>query len=152
MTIRMNMKHTTGLMIIVLLLTLLVGSVWAQETDPAPARQRIQAAKIGLITNRLNLTPEQAQPFWAIYNEYNAKKVELNKHIRQLSNQSARTNMTDVDVVSNLREINTSRQKLADLDEEYQAKFLKVITARQVIELYNTERDFNQILINKLRE
>ncbi len=135
-----------------LLLTLLTGLAQAQDGEQGPARQRIEAAKIGLITNRLNLTPEQAQPFWAIYNEYNAKKVEFNKRMRQLNTQSIRGNLAESDVAANLRDINTARQKLADLDEEYQAKFLKVISARQVLELYNTEREFNRILINKLRE
>jgi Spy/CpxP family protein refolding chaperone len=143
---------TTGLATMLLLLTLLTGAAWAQDGEQTPARQRIEAAKIGLITNRLNLTPEQAQPFWAIYNEYNARKVELNKRMRQLGNQSVRGNLAEADVTANLREMNTTRQKLADLDEEYQNKFLKVISARQVIELYNTEREFNRILLNKLRE
>jgi Spy/CpxP family protein refolding chaperone len=143
-------KHPT--LIVSLLLLLLAGSIRAQDTDPTPARQRIESAKIALITNRINLSPDQAQAFWPIYNEYNAKKVELNKRIRQLNNQSVRGNLADADVMANLREMNTDRQKLADLDEEYQNRFLKVISARQAAELYNTERDFNRILIQKLRE
>ena len=46
-------------------------SCFAQE---APAQkkhngERAQAEKIGYITQRLQLTPEEAQVFWPVYNE-----------------------------------------------------------------------------------
>ena len=41
--------------------------------------QKIHSAKIGMITERLNLTPEQAPQFWAVFNEYENKKIDLKK-------------------------------------------------------------------------
>src|SRR5437879_9747223 len=57
----------------------------AQDTDDLPAdgnqkanaKEKIKAARIGLITQRLGLTPEQAQKFWPIYNEFSQKRTEL---------------------------------------------------------------------------
>ncbi len=34
---------------------------------------RVQAAKMAYITTQLNLTPEEAQRFWPVYNAYNAE-------------------------------------------------------------------------------
>lgn len=113
-------------------------------------RQKIESAKIGMITNRLNLTTDQAPQFWAVYNEYNAKKQELNRRIRQLGNEPSRSNLSNNQLVDGLREINATKQKLADLDEEYMSRFLKVISPGQLNELYKTERDFNKILLNRL--
>jgi len=39
-----------------------------------------------------------------------------------------------------------------DLDKEYQNRFLKVISANQVIELYKAERTFNDMLIQRLKQ
>jgi hypothetical protein len=39
---------------------------FGQDRD---ARQKIESARIALITERLGLTPEQAEKFWPIYNE-----------------------------------------------------------------------------------
>ena len=115
-------------------------------------RQKIEAAKIGMITNRLNLTTDQAPQFWAVYNEYNAKKQELNRRVRQLNNGTAKNNLNDEQVVNGLRELNDTKQKLADLDEEYTSRFLKVITPAQLAQLNKTEQEFNRMLINRLKQ
>lgn len=134
----------------------LVGLVFmtqiASAQNDGSGRQRIESAKIGLITNRLNLTTDQAPQFWAVYNEYNAKKQELNRRVRQLNNGPNRTNQNDEQVVNSLREVNATKQKLADLDEEYMSRFLKVITPAQLAELYKTEQVFNKMLLNRLNQ
>ncbi len=129
-------------------LVLLAGMASAQ----GDGRQKIEAAKIAMITNRLNLSPEQAQQFWPVYNEYNARKVDLNKHVRQLNNSPNRQSFTDSDVISDLKEINATKQKLADLDDEYLNKFLKVISPAQVAELYKTEQVFNKMLLQRMNQ
>ena len=42
----------------------------AQKNNRQNAESKLQAARIALISDRLGLTPEQAQQFWPIYNEY----------------------------------------------------------------------------------
>ena len=83
------MKHLV--LALLLLTTLSLGQVMAQSD-----MQKIESQKIGYITNRLNLTTEQAPQFWAIYNEYNGKKKDLNRRIRQLIGGQARQNDSDV--------------------------------------------------------
>ena len=130
-----------------LLTTLSLERVLAQNDN-----QKIESAKIGYITNRLNLTTEQAPQFWAIYNEYNGKRKDLNRKVRQLTGENSRQgqNPTDAAVLSNLKDLNSSRQKLGDLDDEYMPRFLKVISPTQLQELYKAERSFNRQLLEKL--
>ena len=131
-----------------LVLTLAAHTAGAQ--NDLSGRQKIESAKIGMITNRLNLTPDQAPQFWAIYNEYNGKKQELNRRVRQLNNEPSRTSLNDDQLLNGLREVNATKQKLADLDEEYMSRFLKVISPGQLAELYKTEQVFNKMLLQKL--
>lgn len=129
-------------------LVLTTSAAMAQEGG----RQKIESAKIGMITNRLSLSPEQATQFWPVYNEYNGKKQELNRRVRQLRNEPTRSTLSDDQLKNGLREANATKQKIADLDNEYMDRFLKVITAKQLTELYTTERDFNKILLNQLNQ
>lgn len=140
------MRHAWIGWLLVLILTTQV----AQAQSDLNGRQKIESAKIGMITNRLNLTTDQAPQFWAIYNEYNGKKQELNRRIRQLNNAPMRSSLSDDQLVNGLREVNATKQKLADLDEEYMSRFLKVITPAQLAELYKTEQLFNKMLLNRL--
>ena len=132
------------------LMSLLLITHVATAQNDLNGRQKIESAKIAMITNRLNITPDQAPQFWAVYNEYNAKKQELNRRIRQLNNEPSRTSMNDNQLVNGLREVNSTKQKLADLDEEYMPRFLKVISPAQLAELYKTEQVFNQMLLKRL--
>jgi Spy/CpxP family protein refolding chaperone len=116
------------------------------------ARERISTAKIGLITDRLNLSTEQAPQFWATYNEYSDKKRDLRKQIRGLRNETSTITSTDEQVQKSLQDMIVLRQKEVDLEKEYMNKFLKTISARQLAELYKTEQDFTKLLLERLED
>jgi Spy/CpxP family protein refolding chaperone len=135
-----------------LLLSALILSVGPIQAQDGGGRQRIESNKIAYITNRLNLTPDQAPQFWAVYNQYSAQKQELNRKVRQLTNRSVQQGLAEQDVLSNLRESNATKQKIADLDQEYMPRFLKIISPAQLAELQNAERSFNKILLDRLNK
>ncbi|WP_229211047.1 Spy/CpxP family protein refolding chaperone [Dyadobacter jiangsuensis] len=114
--------------------------------------KKIQDAKVAIITNRLNLTPEQSTDFWPMYNEYSQKRREIHRAQRKIINDKKAEGQNDESVLNNLKEVQELRQKELDLEKEYQNKFLKVITASQVIELYKAERTFNDMLIQRLKQ
>ena len=142
------MNRLTNLRWLVFGAGLLLATVATAQTKPG--LQRIQNAKIGLITNRLNLTTEQSQQFWPVYNEYEAKKQEVRLAIRRLNAETNNLTASDERILSDLRELMSLRQKEVDLDKEYMNRFLKIINVRQLAELYKTEQQFTRMLLEKL--
>lgn len=126
--------------------TLLVSASYAQDGG----HQKIENAKIGLITNRLNLTPEQSQQFWPVYNEFDDRKKEIRKQMRKLIVETNTLTTPDEKILTNLKETLNLQQKEVDLEREYMNKFLKVINVRQLAELYKAEQMFTQMLIQRL--
>lgn len=126
-------------------------SAWAQRPS-GEEMQKIQDAKIAIITNRLNLSPEQATGFWPVYNEYSHKRKDIHRAQRKIINDKKAEGKTDDQVLNNLKEVQDLKQKELDLEKEYQNRFLKVISASQVIELYKAERTFNDMLIQRLKQ
>lgn len=124
-------------------------NVKAQDEQPR-GKEKIKAAKVGLITNRLNLTEEQAKVFWPVYNDFDQKRSEIRKSIRQITAESRNMTSSEDKVLSDLKEILNLRQKEVDLEKDYMSKFLKVINVRQVSELYKTEQLFYAMLFNRL--
>lgn len=53
-----------------------------QETDPK-VRDKVNAARIAYLTDQLALTPDEAEKFWPIYNEFLEKRKTLRKEYRQ---------------------------------------------------------------------
>lgn len=135
--------------LLVLGLLTIADPVQAQDGE---GRQKIESAKIGYITNRLNLSTEQAPQFWAVYNEYSARKHDLSRKVRQLNSRSVQPGVAEQDVIRNLNQSNEAKQKIADLDQEYQPRFLKVISPGQLAELQNAERTFNKMLLDRLNK
>lgn len=146
---------------VLLLLALLLGSAeaWAQSAAPAPrvaisqargGRQRLENARIAYITDKLALTPEQAQQFWPLFNEFTAKRKELRQQTRVgLRNQDFSA-MSDKEIRSALDDQFKLRQGEINLEKEYVDRFAKVITLRQVAQLMQAERDFTKELIQRL--
>ena len=59
-------------------IVLVTFSGFSQKSDKS--LEKIESAKIALITQRLDLTPDQAEKFWPIYNEY-AHKLRENRQV-----------------------------------------------------------------------
>ncbi len=141
------MKKVT--ILIAILSFALSTSLKAQDEYPRK-NEKIKAAKVGLITNRLNLTEEQAKTFWIVYDEFDKKRVEIRKNVRKMTAESRNITTSDDKILSDLKEVLSLKQKEVDLEKEYLSKFLKSINVRQLSELFKTEQLFNQMLVKKL--
>jgi Spy/CpxP family protein refolding chaperone len=124
-------------------------NIWAQKPNNN-MQDRIESARIGMITNKLDLSPEQASAFWPVYNNYEDRKTEVKKELRKHLSESRSLASTDDKILAELKEMMSLRQKEVDLDKEYLTKFLKVLQPRQVSELYKTEQQFKQMLLRRL--
>jgi len=118
----------------ILILIVMIGSfsgLRAQDGDN-PKAEKIQALKIAFITQKLQLTTDEAQKFWPIYNQYDneIKSLQLNnKNGPALENE----------------------EKLLNIRKKYKASFEKVIGPEKLNKLFNAERDFRDILIRRLQ-
>lgn len=121
---------------------------------PTPERlKEIKAQKSAFITTKLALTPEEAQQFWPIYNEYDDKQDALRKEMRELL-KGAREDqaMTEAEASQLLEKGLQHRQKEIDLEKSYQERFKKSIGAVKTVRLRKAEHDFNREVLRKFRD
>lgn len=148
-----KMKKLIGTLLIGLLST---GLLWAQDEDVVQqdpkARERIEAAKIGLISERLGLTPEQAEKFWPIYREFSQKRGELVSEFRK-AQRAAGPDNTDPDKQKELVEFGLKiKQRELDLEKDYSRRMMDVISAQQILNLRNAEKEFQRMILNQLQQ
>ncbi len=139
--------------------TLFIGamSVHGQDDDmPPPSGERlkeIKAQKSAYITLRLELTPEQAQQFWPIYNEMDDKQDALRKEMRELhKGAKGDSTLTEVEADQILDKALQTRQKELDLEKIYSERFKKSIGAVKTLKLKKAERDFNKEVLKRFRD
>ncbi len=115
------------------LIVLLIGVTFfakAQEEGTTQKKQDIEALKVAFISRELELTPEEAQKFWPVYNEY--------------SRELRTTVSDDQDVLDR-------DEKVLNLRKRYRDQFTKVLGPERMNKLYNAEGKFRKVLIQSIR-
>jgi Spy/CpxP family protein refolding chaperone len=133
-----------------LILLFIFQQAFSQKKDKTEDRENLRNARVGMITNRLNLTSEQAPKFWVIFNDYDEEIKEVRFKIRKLTEDAGSLAASDEKITKNINQIFDLKQKEVDIEKEYYNKFRKVISIRQYAELKRTEKAFNQLLIKRL--
>ena len=106
-----------------------------QETNPK-AEEKIQSLEIAYISRKLELTPEEAQKFWPVFNEY---KKEVRKiHQDHRKNQGG-------DVLE-------MEQNLLNIRKKYRDQFTGAIGSGRMNDFFKAEHQFKAVLLNKIRE
>lgn len=129
-------------------------SAYAQERPKRgpEGREKLEAAKVGIISERLGLTTEQAQQFWPIYNEYSQRRRENRQAFREQRKGFNRETASEDETKALLELGRETKAKELELDQEYSNRMLKVIDNKQLLSLQEAERDFKQKLLRRLEQ
>ena len=115
--------------------------------------EQVQIKRIAYFTEKIGLTPEEAQLFWPIYNEMDNKRTALFEEraaiIHKFINEPEKLNDRQLD--EHLSRLVTIQQQEMALPGEYDPKFRKVLPARKVMNLYVAEMGFRNYLLQTMR-
>ena len=112
-------------------------------------KERVEAQRIGFITQRVNLTPEESQQFWPIYNEYTDKMQQIRSATKM---DKTFDDMSDADAEKVIMGQFDKESRALDLRKEYYQKFKKVISVKKIAKLYKAEQDFKGEMLKQLQE
>jgi hypothetical protein len=105
--------------------------VFSQEDD----RGKIEALKIAYLTKKLNLSPEEAQRFWPIYNNYAGE-------IRQARQEGKRNNTSELQ----------TEEKILGIRKKYNSEFSRAINPEKINTFFRSEKDFGNFVQKELAE
>ena len=139
-------------LIVILLLTSFVGSA-QQKLDPQTL-EMIRTKKIAFLTEQIGLTSQEAQKFWPIYNELDKEKSMLMDKKRELESRgdTPKPGMKEGDFRQLAIEMASIHTKEGKLSEEYNLKFLNILSAEKVVKLYLAESKFRATLLHDFRK
>lgn len=110
--------------------------------------ERVRAQRVAYITERLQLTPEEAQTFWPMVNELEAKLKAVKARYRS---DKRIESMTNTEAKQFIDQQLKREQELQTLRAEYIRKATAVIPAQKVILFPKADREFKRDLLNRLR-
>lgn len=121
------------------------------QRDPK-AVEKIQALRTAYISDKLGLTPEQAEKFWPVYREFTQERSKLRQELKD-AQRNTDPNNSDPKSQQALVDLGLEvKQKELNLEKDYSGRLLKVITAQQVLSLRKAETDFRELVINQLQQ
>ena len=101
-----------------------------ESVNTEKKQQGIDALKVAFISRELDLTPDEAQKFWPVYNQY----------AKDLKNTISRGNdALDRD------------EKVLNLRKSYKDQFSNVLGQQRMNKMYNAEGRFRNLLIKSMR-
>lgn len=96
---------------------------------PEKKQQEIEALKVAFISKELDLTPEEAQKFWPVFNQYSK---ELHSTLKENENVIDR------------------EEKVLNIRKKYKDQFTKVLGPDRMNRMFNAEGKFRQMLIKMI--
>ena len=139
------MKNFT---LIAVLALLSFSNIQAQPKQKCNWQEKMMSEKIAFITMELQLTPEEAQVFWPVYNQINQKNKEaqksMNKAYRAMVKALEEGTVSDNELNALLDDYLAAKQAHKEAGKGDADQYHKVLPAKKVAKLYVAEENFRR--------
>ena len=134
------------------ILILLANICPVRSQDNGRQMANIRAAQVAYITDKLSLTPEQAEKFWPVYNEFSSKRFEIRREYRDLRRSVGRGQTTREESEKMVELGLKMKEREVKLEREYSERFMRVVGPAQVVALRKAEDDFKKMLMRRIQQ
>lgn len=140
---------------LLLILILISSGLFAQGEKMREKREHIKNLKIAFITNELDLTSDEAEKFWPIYNTFDDKQFELRhqkmkSYIRRMDDESL-DKMSEKEAAVFLVQIENTEEELYQLRRKLTYNLKGIINPIKIVKLKRAEEDFNRKLLQQYK-
>ncbi len=135
----------------ILLLSL---SILASAQDMEKRVERIKALRVAFISDKLDLTTEEAQKFWPVFNQYDEKHSGLQRQKRQLMFKLRRENTSSLSDKETLKLMEQDEQLETEIQNNRRqlAKDLQgIIPNQKILMLRQLEIEFKNKLLEQIK-
>ena len=134
------------------LLLLLISTITLSQNNDK--LEKIKALRVAFISTKLELTSNEAQKFWPIFNEFDKNQTDLRKEKRMLMMRLKHQNTSSLSDIEMQKLLDTSELLESNIQTNRQqlVKNLKgVISPQKIILLKQLEEDFKKTLLKQMR-
>jgi Spy/CpxP family protein refolding chaperone len=116
------------------------------------AQEKIKNLRIAYISDKLSLTPEQAEKFWPVYREFSDQRKEIRQEMIDARKQIKTDNPDQAQQEQLVKLGLTLKQRELDLEKTYSERLMRVITAQQILSLRKAEGDFQRLILEQVQQ
>ena len=134
------------------LILLLISTITLSQNNDK--LEKIKALRVAFISTKLELTSNEAQKFWPIFNEFDKNQTDLRKEKRMLMMRLKHQNTSSLSDIEMQKLLETSELLESNIQTNRQqlVKNLRgVISPQKIILLKQLEEDFKKTLLKQMR-
>ncbi len=113
-------------------------------------KDRLEQRKIAYITTELDMTADQAQRFWPIYNKYTAE-LSASRGDKP-GKKKEDTELSDSEAEALISTMLDNEEKKIQLKKEYVGQLKNVLNNHQILKLMNTEKKFRKEILDRYKK
>lgn len=138
---------------IIILLSLFVCTISFGQDFERKA-ERVKALRVAFISTKLDLTAQEAEKFWPIFNKFSDSQLDLHKKKRQLMLKLKPENTAGMSDAETLKLLNESENIDTDFENK-KRQFVKdlqgVISPQKILLLKKADEDFKSTLLKQFK-
>jgi len=148
----MNKVIEKSILFLGLMMLVTLGYAQPPGEDDPKREERIERLKRVYFTEKLDLSVEDAEKFWPVYNEYSKKRKEVRKSIRKSHDRFEVDALSEKEFLSIHAEITASRHKEVDTDGDFLIQVLPILGPAKTARLVKLEQEFRKELMDRMKE
>lgn len=114
--------------------------------------EKLKALKIAHITNEVNFTSGEAEKFWPIYNDFEAKRNELRKKDNAFHRKDIKaTDLSEAEAKTYIATMIKREDEKIEHRKAFLKQIQKVLSAKKTLKFIEAERSFRHKMIKEYK-
>lgn len=129
---------------------------YAQSDKFKEKKEQIRAMKVAFLTSELDLSSNEAEKFWPIYNTFDDKQFELRHqkmkgYFKRMQGENLEK-LSEKDANILLSQIEDNEEELFNLRKKFITNLKEILPSVKIIKLKKAEEDFNRKLLQQYKD
>jgi DNA replication initiation complex subunit (GINS family) len=129
--------------------------IYADAGNRCDWKEKMMSERVAFLTMEMNLTPEEAQVFWPVYNQINGEKDEAIHNVfkaYKALDEAIKAERSEKEISRLLDAYLSAKAAQSEFEKKADEQFRKVLPVSKVAKLYLGEEKFRRQHIRKLHE
>lgn len=129
---------------------------YGQSDNFKDKKEKIKAMKVAFLTSELDLTSNEAEKFWPLYNTFDDKQFELRhqkmkSYFKRMQGDNL-DKLSEKDASALLDQIQDCDEDLFNLRKKFISNLKEILPSIKIIKLKKAEEDFNRKLLQQYKD
>ena len=111
--------------------------------------EKLKALKVGYLTDALELTPNEAEEFWPVYNQFDSERRTLRTEMRPGKRIE---DMSEKEAEDLLERTALMKERMHDIDVRMDKALSGILSAKKLLRLKAAEKNFQKKMVDKMKK